>query len=334
MAKAYLKTYFMIVLVVILTIGGFNLLVDPLWYKQGNLLTGINPPWNERMTKSNLFLKDPEAYNCLILGTSRTTIFNRKFFQNHRCFNYSFSGGRIEELVNYAEYVEKRGSEPDKIYVEIDPVSLNRRSKPREFAEVTDPMPAYRTYLFSLNTFWLSLKTLFGLYSYSRLYDRKFQVVISKNAPEYEPEFEVENERNKGCDLQRLEYYQALKQVFPKAQFVGYVAPISAWRVYNTQYGNGLLNCHLEGIHQLTQTFDAVYDFAVPSELTTRTDNTYDGNHYYPAVFKRIAAVLEGRRSDLGIKVNDYPLPAYQQLYANQIKTFLVQQEELERWRG
>jgi hypothetical protein len=334
MAKSYLKTYFILVLVVIVAIGCLNLLVDPLWYKQGNMLTGVNPPWNERITKTNLFLKDPQAYDCLLLGTSRTTLFNTEFLKDDHCFNYSFSGGKIEELVNYAEYVQRKEINPHKVYIEIDPASLNRRSRPREFAEVTNPLPAYRTYFFSLNTFWLSLRTLLGAYSYSRLYDRTFQGVVSKHAPEYEPEFDVENEDNKGCDPQRLEFYQTLKQRFPNAQLVGYVAPTSAWRVYNTQYANRLINCQLAGIHQLTHVFDAIYDFSLPSELTTRTDNTYDGNHYYPTVFQKIAEVLEGRRSDVGIKVNDYPLPDYQQLYANRIKAFLEQQGESERWQG
>ena len=33
-----------------------NCLVDPLWYLRGNVLTGINYPFNERLSKINQFL--------------------------------------------------------------------------------------------------------------------------------------------------------------------------------------------------------------------------------------------------------------------------------------
>lgn len=334
MIKAYLKIYFTLLLVIVLTIGVFNCVVDPLWYGKGNRLTGVNPPWNERIAKTNLLLQNPKAYDCLLLGTSRSTLLNTAFLQNNRCFNYSFSGGKLEELVNYAEYIQQKHLNPTKVYVEIEPSSLNRRSQPREFTKVTDPAPFYETYFFSLNTFWLSLKTVLGLYPHTRLYNQSFQVQLSEDTPDYEPEFSVENKDHKGCDPKRVEFYQRLKQIFPEASLVGFVAPVSAWRVYNTQYANGLLECQLNGIHQLSAFFDAVYDFSIPSALTEKTDNTYDGNHYYPAVFQTVAAVLEGRQSEFGLNVDQYALNEYKARYKSGIRAFLARRDEEERWRG
>jgi hypothetical protein len=104
--------------------------------------------------------------------------------------------------------------------------------------------------------------------------------------------------------------------------------------VFNEQYSPGLMNCQLAGIQQISQQFDAVYDFAVPSALTVRKDNTYDGNHYYPKVYEEIAAVLEGRQSEVGIRVDDYALADYQQLYGIRLRRFLARIGAGERWRG
>jgi hypothetical protein len=334
MIRSYLKLYFTVLLTILLAVGLLNCLIDPLWYGKGNQLTGVNPPWNERIAKTNLFLQDAQSYDCLLLGTSRATLLNTTFLQNNHCFNYAFSGGKLEELVNYAAYIQQKQVHPVKVYVEIEPSSLNRRSQARTFAAVTDPAPRYQTYFFSLNTFWLSLKTIFQLYPYARLYGPNFQVQLSEDIPRYEPEFSVENEDHKGCAPRRIQLYQRLQQIFPEASWVGFVAPVSAWRVYNEQYANGLLACQLQGIHQLSGFFDAIYDFSVPSVLTQKTNNTYDGNHYYPAVFQTVADVLEGRQTEFGVNVNQYALSEYQTLYKRGIQAFLARLDEEERWRG
>lgn len=328
MMNSYLKLYFAVLVTIILAIGSFNLLIDPLWYRNGNQITGINLPWNERISKTNLFLQNPKAYDCLLLGTSRTTLLNSSYLQNNRCFNYAFSGGKLEELVNYAEYIKQKGFNPVKVYIEIEPASFNRRSKVQSFEKVKDPMPLYQAYFFSLDTFWLSFRSLFNLYDYARLYDRDFQVKLADDIPRYQPELEVENADHKGCDPDRSQFYQRLKQTFADASIVGFVAPVSVWRVYNTQYANGLLDCQLSELHALSQSFDRIYDFSVPSAMTEKTDNTYDGNHYYPAVFRKVAAVLEGRRSGFGIEVGQYSLADYKALYARTMQEFLARVDQ------
>lgn len=335
-ANSYLKLYFAVIATILLFVGGVNFLVDPLWYGAGNHLTGINLPWNERIAKTNQFLKHVDDYDCLIFGTSRTTLLNSDALKHNRCFNYSFGGAKIEELVTYANYAKQQGAQPTKVYLEVDPESFNRRKNPQVFSEVSQPLPAYRAYFFSFNAFLLSIRTLAGGYDFPRLYDRQFQVRLAKNIRRYEPIFALENVRNYGCDLDRIDFYRALRQAFPNAQFIGFIAPKSAWRLYSEQYGNGLLNCQLAGIYQLARTnqYAAIYDFAVPSKLTTRTDNTYDGTHYYPNVLDQVANVLEGRQSSPGIRVNQDSLETYQQLYAVQLREFLAKAGQSNLWRG
>lgn len=322
MAVSYLKTYFKVLLIIFLIVGVINTLVDPLWYGAGNRLTGVNPPWNERITKTNLLLQhSSQDYDCVLFGTSRSTLLDTSLLTNHRCFNYSFSGGDPEEFVNYAEYIKQKGFNPQQIFVEIDPENLNERTKPKVYEEVTDPIPVYQAYILSLDVLRLSFRTLTNQHSFARLYDRHFRGTVSNEAPEYEPEFE--REERKTCDLSRVRPYEELKQVFPDANFVGFIAPVSVWYVFNTRYSAGLLDCQLAGIHQISQLFDTVYDFSVPSPTTTRTNNTYDGNHYYPEVYEKVAAVLNGQDSDFGIPVDQFDPAEYQSRYATRLQKFL-----------
>ena len=63
------------------SVAGFNWLMDPLWYSRGNSLTGENYAFNERITKTNVFLrtKDQENYNCIVLGSSMVSLVGDDF---------------------------------------------------------------------------------------------------------------------------------------------------------------------------------------------------------------------------------------------------------------
>lgn len=331
--KAYLRIYALTVLILLLIVGSINFAIDPLWYAGGNQVSHLNPPWNERITKTNLLLNHAQDYDCVLLGTSRSTLFDTAELKQNRCFNYSFSGGKLEEFVNYAKYLKEKGIEPQKLYVEVELDSFDRRRNPRSFPAVTDPLPWYRAYFFSADVLQLSLRTLTQDYDFARLYDRTFRGILSDDIPTYEPEFSNQ-QKPKSCDPDRISFYQQLKQTFPNTQLIGFIAPVSAWFVYNNSYSPSLLDCQLAGIYQAAALFDAMYDFAVPSAITSRTDNTYDGNHYYPIVYQQVASVLEGRTANFGVNIKQLALSDYQALYKQQIKTFLTQVGEVDRWRG
>lgn len=330
--KAYLRIYGLTVLILLLLVGSINFVIDPLWYHGGNQVTHINPPWNERIAKTNLFLNHSSDYDCILLGTSRSTLFNATDLQQNRCFNYSFSGGKLEEFVNYAQYLKHKGIEPQKLYLEIELDAFDRRRNPRTYPAVTDPSPWYRNYFFSADALKLSLRTLTADYSFARLYDRTFRGILSNDIPTYEPEFSNQ-QKLKSCDAGRLAFYQQIQQIFPDTQIIGFIAPVSAWFVYNNSYLPDLLDCQLAGINQVASLFDEMYDFAVPSAITTRTDNTYDGNHYYPEVYQQVALVLEGKSGSFGVNVKQVNLADYQALYKTQLRAFLVQIGEEKRWR-
>ena len=100
-----------------------NLLFDPLWYSNGNQLEGLNYMYDERLSKTNQYLKrrSSHAYNCIIFGSSRTTLLNESLLRDpYRCFNFSFSGGRIQEFLAYAKWLKNRGLNPDFVILGVD----------------------------------------------------------------------------------------------------------------------------------------------------------------------------------------------------------------------
>lgn len=334
MFTSYLKTYFKLLILVFVLIGIFNVTIDPLWYSGGNRLTGVNFSWNERISKTNLFLQNrPQTYDCVLFGTSRSTLFRTSSLTENRCFNYSFSSGKIEEFLNYAAYMKQKGFKPAKVYVEVDPRSFDKKSEVQSYSPVTDPMPVYRAYLFSLGALQLSYKTITRDHSTNRIYDQKFEGKLDADLPVFQPELISAPEKNT-CDPARIEFYRTLKQTFPDASFVGFVAPVSAWYVFNERYSTGLMNCQLAGVYTVSNFFEQMYDFSVPSDLTTRLDNTYDGNHYFPRVFARIAKVLEQKQTGPGINLDQYSLASYQALYASRLREFLEQQGQIQLWQG
>ncbi|MDJ0675692.1 MAG: hypothetical protein QNJ36_09990 [Calothrix sp. MO_167.B42] len=335
MFSNYLKLYSFVSIFLILFVGSINYIIDPLWYGKGNKLNGINMPFNERLTKTNLYLKNRNKYDCLIFGSSRTTLLNASSLKNNNCFNYSFSAGRIAEFVKYAEYVKKKGANPKKIYIGVDAFNFDA-TKTEYDITISEPKPIYESYLFSLDTFWLSTKTILNhKKDFIRFYDDKFKVKVFADAPKYQPKLIKNRSQNKyNCNLESISDYKKLKKIFPHAEFIAYVPPISAWKFYNEIYSTGLFNCKLEGIYQVSQLFDTMYDFSYVSPVTTNIDNTYDGSHFYPKINDKIAEIIEGNKSSFGIRVDKLSLDYYQKFHQKKLKLFLENQGQEKLWKG
>jgi len=330
----FLKGHFLVSTVLLSIVGFINYIVDPLWYNQGNQINKINLAVNERLSKTNLYLNLKNTnYDCLIFGSSRVTLLNSKSLKNNKCFNYAFSGGTIEEFVKYAEYVKQKGANPKKIYLGVDAYNFAPEHKIRSNVVVSQPKPIYQPYLFSSDNLNFSIRAIRGDYNLPRFYNQEFQVRVVDNAPKYKPELSKSISKE-SCNLSRVDYYEKLREVFPKAEFISYVPPISAWEVFKKSYSRGLMNCQLKGIHQVSQFFDKMHDFSYVSSVTTNIDNTYDGSHFYPKVNDKIAEILEGKQSTFGIRVDNMNLNNYQEFHQKRLKEFLDEQGKEELWRG
>ncbi len=331
------KLYAVITFILVGTVGGINWLVDPLWYSRGNILTGKNLAFNERITKSNVFLrtKDKVNYDCVILGSSRVIALRASSFQDNKCFNYALKGGEIEDFVDYAQFLKETGLNPQKVYIGVD--GLNFVAKNRQKREPFDintvatqsPLQAY----LSADVFTFSLMTLLGISpDPGNYYDRNFEPVDFDNPPKYQPAF-YKSLPPQQCDLSIVQPFADLRKIFPNAEFIGYVPPRSAWSMINDTYGRDLMDCYLQAFHQLSQTYDAMYDFSVPSEITKNPDHTFDGSHYSVKTNDKIAAILQGKEENFGLRVDKYSFEDYRRLYLGEIRKFLAENNQLQRWK-
>jgi hypothetical protein len=90
--------------VIVASCFAVNCLVDPLWYLRGNVLTEINYPFNERLSKLIRFLPRMNDYDCMIFGTSRATLLPEEQAKGYRCFNMAVSDGQASEHLLFADY--------------------------------------------------------------------------------------------------------------------------------------------------------------------------------------------------------------------------------------
>ncbi len=316
-----------------------NWLIDPLWYSHGNQLTNKNFAFNERISKTNLFLRTKDSgYDCLILGSSRAIALRASAFKNQRCFNYAIKGGNIRDFIAYAKFLKEQGLIPKTVYVGVDEFNLvagQEIEKAGEDAEHIATPSVYHAF-FSADVFLFSLMTLAGVSpDKAQYYDRNFEVADFEHPPQYTPQF-TQKLSPQQCNLSKVGLFNQLRNIFPDAKYVGYVPPRSAWSVVNETYSRNLTDCTLQGFYQISQSYDVFYDFSIPSAVTQEPRNTFDGSHFFTPTNDRIAAILqaENQASAFGIQVNAYKFETYKKRYKDQIQAFLKQENALDRWQN
>ena len=331
------KLYGLLTFLLLGTVGGINWLVDPLWYSHGNILTKKNFAFNERITKTNLFLrtKEQENYDCIILGSSRVTTLRTSEFTNHNCFNYALKGAEIPDFVSYANSLQEEGVDPNIIYIGVDGfnfVEKERKEQPPVSINNLQTPSWIQAYL-SADVLLFSAMTLLGVSpDPGNYYDQNFEPVDFANPPVYEAKFYKPASLQK-CDLSSVETFASLREFFPNAKFIGYVPPRSAWSMVNDTYGRGLMDCYLSAFHKLSESYDAMYDFSIPSEVTKNPNNTFDGSHYSVIINNRIAKILQGETAhNFGIRIDNYDFKTYRNIYRQELREFLTEKGELKRW--
>ncbi len=318
-------------LLMMAAVGGINWAVDPLWFGRGNKLTQQNFDFpDERVLKTNLFLntKDQEKYDCLILGSSRTNALRSSAFKDENCFNYSFKSGHIEEFSDYAEFVKRQGINPKTVYVGVDEFNfLEEFPYTNKQIEEIATKSAFSAY-FTNGALVFAVRTLLGESpNDATYYDENFEMQVIDNPRIYRPSLDQPVPASfVSCDLSKVQLYQELREQFPDAKVVAYVPPRSAWKIFSETYEPGFLNCVLEGFYQIAQSYDAFYDFSIPSAMTADPQYTYDGSHYYPEITDEIAGFLQGAPLEFGIEVTEMSFEEYSTTFREALYGFLEQE--------
>jgi len=292
-----------------------NCLVDPLWYLRGNVLTGINYPFNERLEKLNRFLPRMRDYDCVIFGTSRATLLPENEIKGYHCFNMAFSDGQASEYLLYGHYLRQRGFAPRLVIVDVkreEFIGPAQAPEVPDFIRTGDAPPSIFEAYLSLDALDFSIRTLRGDSPHHRYYDRNFAVNLEVRSKRHRynptgpitpmpPPFDVHPER--------AALYIKLRQEFPMAHAIGYIPPESPWRI--AAFGlTGGLDAYLAAIGQIAGAYDEFLNFSIPSPITESKQDTYDGSHYSRAVNMRVAAALSGSHRDLAIDWRQADAPA------------------------
>jgi hypothetical protein len=324
--------------------AALNSLVDPLWLWQGNQIAGRNYIFNERIAKVNLVLQDPGAYDCLIFGSSRVTLLDQTAIEGHRCANLAFSAGKAVEFLAYARYLADRGLRPKLVIVGVD--DFNFLDQPHQPVDIPDfvqngeaPPGLLHSYL-SLTALDFTQRTLRDESPLPRYYDEHFIGHILQDTPPFDPPEKLGTPHYEGNFLPaRASLYRELRETFPEAAFWGFVPPISAWKVAEARYLGGILDGYLEAIPETSKVFDVLYDFSAPTAVTRRVDNTYDGSHYSPEVYKVVVERLQKASPEVpddsfGLPVHAMSPQQYREAFLARFDAFLAAEfPELARTR-
>src|SRR5438477_3237472 len=283
-----------------------NCLVDPLWYLRGNVLSEINYPFNERLSKLIRFLPRMADYDCMIFGTSRATLLPEEKAKGYRCYNMAVSDGQASEYVLYADYLRQRGFAPRLIIVDIRRSEFIGPTTPPvvpDFVRTGEAPPSiFATYL-SLDALDFSIRTLRGDSPHHRYYDADFhaQLEVRSKRHNYNPKGAIKPQPAPfDVHAERAAAYVELRRQFPTARAIGYIPPESAWRIAAFSL-TGQLDAYLAAISQVAAAYDEFLDFSIPSALTEAKEGTYDGSHYTRAVNARVLAGLMANESDLAV---------------------------------
>jgi hypothetical protein len=324
--RSYLRVSGLVAGLTFVVVFVTNSLCDPLWNVDGNRLFPANYAFNERHSKTNLYLRVGRERGCVIFGSSRATLLDAGRLGGLRCFNYSFSAGTPREFVHFARYVMAKGRQPELVVVGVDGRNFSRSPLALEVPDfVRDlgrPPGVLETYL-SLRTTDFSLRTIARDSPWPRYYTEDFTADVLPHTPPYRPP-SCFNSRDHGrrYTLENRRYYEELLQLLRPARAIGYVPPISAWDIA-TLDADGTLDSYVETLYSTAELFDRFYDFSIPSAVTRDPGNTYDGDHYSREVNAGIVRALDRGSVSFGLAVHQLSLAAYKEAFKSAIAEFL-----------
>lgn len=332
----YLIIWLMAALIPTIAVFSLNWLVDPLWYGRGNRIFDENFPYNERFSKALVFLRDPQRFDCVVLGSSRTTLLDASRIEGSDCFNFSVSNGNLLEypaLVRFAA-----------AYTELDTVVLGldgfnfadhglSPALPGFVEKLEPPPPMLESYL-SFDVFDFSARSLVSRSSRTRYYDSDYQCRSMPNATPFVPVEAVASDDPFGglassptnttgpFRASNAAFLNAVKSAAPGVGvWIGYVPPLLSHHVAHIEAA-GNLDGYLRSIWRASREVDRLLDFSVPSEISSNPKNTYDGSHFYRKVNDRVAELLASGRSPAALPVHEMRYSEYREAFLSRLSDF------------
>lgn len=290
-----------------------NYLIDPLWFFSGNKITKINYSWDERSQKLHRFIKTykNKKINCLIFGSSTSTVINTSRIKKYNCYNFSFSGGSLREYYEILEYLKKIIN-PEIIVLEVN-FNLN------EINNNIDRLPVLiikkeidynisyilKNYL-SLDSLRFSFLTLINKPTLLTAFNIEFEPFVLADSEKYKKYINNKIEINPKIEFySNSDVFIKIKNSYPQSKLIGFIHPFHP-KYPLAIYQAGKLNSYLDTVIRISKNFDEFYDFAIPSEINSDNNNNYDGSHYYPHVYDIVIdRIFLQNENNYGISLNN-----------------------------
>ncbi|MEO5367235.1 MAG: hypothetical protein H7831_12985 [Magnetococcus sp. WYHC-3] len=318
----------------------FNLIFDPLWHGAGNRLRGVNYAFNERHMMLNRLNGMLPEVDCILFGSSRATLLDGSRIEGHRCANISFSNGHIREFLAITRYLRRQGAGIKRFIFSVNEVSFTPLydQSGKDLPEYIHGATYFPTVILDY-TSWgcldFSWRTFRGRSPLPRAYRKnergEYVGFLLPYAREegYHPLSRMAVHPALRAPLTRgnLALYEKLLAIYPEAESIGIVTPVSDWeQARMALLGN--LGSYLEIRHTLSRMFSqGLVDFSIPSAFTRRQDITHDGLHYEPEVLTPILDHLSGHPGDSGVQVKELSLAEYRSRVEAPIHSFIREQK-------
>ncbi|MBS0282515.1 MAG: hypothetical protein JSR25_15210 [Proteobacteria bacterium] len=324
----YLTALTLLVAAVLGGIGLLNYLVDPLWFFGGNKLQPRNFSWDERIARLARFSASDRDYDCYIFGASRVGLMSEHAIKGHSCFMISFENGSPRELIAYAQYIKHNAKrEPDLVVVGVDDFDFIDQADANNVPPdvLRNRTPHFWDYYFSWDVATWSIKTLFDQSPKARYFGKDLTGQIRADAGTMPVlHMTLKPGQKWHMSLNSVGQYAKFREIFPKAHLVAYATPVAADKI--AQFKEmGLLPFYLQALQKTSAQFDEMYDFSIPSQVTSDPKLTYDGSHYQPAVSDRIAAAIQNHEPSFGIVLSGRTQEEITRLYADRLELYAPQ---------
>lgn len=304
------KYFFLVVFFLLTFVFSINYAVDPLWYRNTDTVLSQNLASNERYMKSIHYARNSDQYDCVIFGSSRSSLLNEKEIKPFRCFNFSFSNGHVKEFLEIANYISASGAKIKLMIVSIDEVSFLREfdNPGKELPSFLDNFsrPNIIEHYLTWDVLKTSLKTILGRHNLPRYYLRttksNFSAGVLLNVTPYIPETTVGYSGSfYELGQQNVHLYTKLFSMFPEAHKIPLVLPMHTEELSKLK-ANSNFSEFANGLAQIPfRTNTKLLDFLEHPDLSTSKLYTYDGFHYFPEALSVVTETINNELRDANI---------------------------------
>jgi len=320
-SKQWIKNYFLIVFLFLLSISLFNIIIDPLGiFKHSFHFNSLQNGFNERLQKTAQikYKENINDYNTILLGSSRVTYYNKKSFGELKVFNYSFSDGNPNEYSKYIEFTKELKNKPFKnIILGLDffSTSLNNQRIDDKSLELVKSNKVLLNFL-SFDLTKQSIKNIKKSINKSpqhRAYTRE-DIAITKIEDKQSVRKVAEKRAINYKNYENYYYNEKYKDILldlkdknKTSNFIIFTTPLSKPFLNRIFNDTQLYNSYYRWIKDMVYTFDEIYFFTYKNKFSEFYDIlSKDGDHYYPESVKEISTLISGEKGleQTGIIIN------------------------------